>query len=380
MAESKQNYDAIVLGVGGMGSATVHELARRGARVLGLEQFQVAHDRGSSHGETRIIRKAYFEHPDYVPLLVRAYERWFDLEKQTGKRLFTICGCLSLGMPDSELVAGVLKSAAQHQLPVESLSRQEIHQRWPGLHLREDMTGVLEQEAGFLAVEQCVSTHAEVARAARAEIHEGEAVRSWQANEREVSVTTDRGTYRAAKMVVTAGAWATRLLADLGLPLAVRRQVLVWHGSSRAADYQLGRFPCYMAEVPGNFFYGFPIADQRGAKAAQHHHGTPVLDPSQLDRVITAPDLAPVQGFLKEYLPGVDGSMQQACACMYTMTPDTHFILDLHPRYPNIAIAAGFSGHGFKFASAIGEIMADLALQGKTGLPIEMFRIARFGR
>jgi sarcosine oxidase len=375
-----QTYDVIVLGLGGMGTAAACELARRGRRVLGIEQFEVGHQRGSSHGQTRIIRKAYYEHPDYVPLLRRAYERWYDLEQQSGERMLLECGVLSLGSANSDVVAGVLRSATEHELPIEELGQAELARRFPQFRCDDDWRGVLEREAGLLFIERCVTAHAGEARRHGAELHEREEVLGWRADDRHVEVVTKRDRYAAERLIVAAGAWATRLLDGIGVPLSVMRQVAMWFDVSQPEDFRRDRFPCYCADTPAGFFYGFPMLDLRGTKVARHYGATELSDPSAVDWETCADDEPPVREFLQSHLPGIDGEVTGASVCMYTVTPDRHFVIDLHPGHANVAVAAGFSGHGFKFASVVGEILADLCEHGATTAPIEMFRARRFGR
>ncbi|MFL5340475.1 MAG: N-methyl-L-tryptophan oxidase [Gemmataceae bacterium] len=372
-----RRLDVIVVGVGGMGSATCFELARRGLRVLGLEQFDLGHDRGSSHGLTRVIRKAYYEHPSYVPLVRRAYERWYDLEQLTGRHLLTECGCLNVGPPGGELVGGVRRSAAEHGLPVEELTGTEIGQRFP-FRLPTEFVGVLEREAGFLFVEQCVAAHVEAARKLGAEIHNRERVVSWNSTGRGIDVQTERDRYTAAALVLTAGPWAAGLLERWGRRLSVMRQTMLWFGTSDDCLFRRDRFPIYLAEVPDGYFYGLPVIDGNGHKVARHYGAPELAAPDEIDRSADDADEAPVRAFLNRYLPAVDGPLRRAQVCTYTLTPDRHFVLDRHPEHGNVAIASGFSGHGFKFAPVVGEIMADLATDGKTRYPIEMFRMGRF--
>jgi sarcosine oxidase len=371
-------YDAIVLGVGGMGSAALFELARRGRRVLGLEQFSPGHDRGSSHGQTRVIRKAYYEHPDYVPLLRRAYQRWYDLEQRGGRRLFVECGCLSIGSPDGEVVPGVRRAADEHGLPVEPLTAAELRRRFPAFRFGDDVIAVLERDAGFLYVEECVRAHADEARRLGADLRTDEPAVSWEPTAGGVVVRTAKGTYAADRLIITAGAWAGRVLADLGLPLTVLRKVLLWFDVSDPAALRRDVFPIYMAETPGGFYYGFPVIDGLGHKVARHDGGA-AADVASLDRMVSDADAQECHTFLRAHLPAAGGPLRQGKVCMYTVTPDHHFIIDRHPEHPQVVVAAGFSGHGFKFASVVGEVLADLAERGRSDLPIGMFRIGRFG-
>ena len=372
------SYDTIVLGVGGMGSAACFELARRGRRVLGLEQFPLVHARGSSHGHTRIIRTAYAEGPAYVPLVRRAFERWYELEQLTGRHLLTECACLNVGPPGSEHVEGVRTSVREHKLAAEELSGAEINRRYPAFHFPPDYVGIVEQAAGFLYVEECVRAHIDAAVSLGAEIHAEEAVREWKAVSDGVEVTTDKGTYRAAKLVVTAGAWATKLLADIGVPLRVMRQTLHWFGGGNfEGSLRRDNFPVFIADTPGGSFYGLPAIDRFGLKVACHYNAPELPSPDGVNWDATPEDAAVVRTFLDAHIPNV-GALTKSQVCMYTITPDHHFVLDVHPRHPQVSVACGFSGHGFKFASTVGEIMADLAEHGTTKHNIRIFRATRF--
>jgi sarcosine oxidase len=372
-------FDVIVLGVGGMGSAACFELARRGHRVLGLEQFPIVHDRGSSHGQTRIIRTAYYEHPDYVPLLRRAFERWYELERLRGIHLLTECGCLSIGRSDSEVVAGVRQSATQHGLAIESFEAREFRRRFPQFSFSEEYTAVLEHQAGFLYVEECVRAHIDAARSLGVQIHAEEPAHEWRATGDGVTVTTSKGTYRAGKIVITAGPWAGQILDELGANLRVMRQTLLWFGTANDGAFQRDRFPIYIAGVPEGHFYGLPVIDSAGHKVARHYGAPELLSPEQIDREVRLADELPVRAFLNAHLPAVNGPLNRAQTCIYTLSPDRHFIIDVHPRHRNVVFAAGFSGHGFKFAPVVGEVLADLLESGRSSLPVEMFRVDRFG-
>ena len=376
---SKNVFDAIVIGVGGMGSAACFELARRGQRVLGLEQYPLVHDRGSSHGLTRIIRTAYYEHPDYVPLLRRAFEHWYELERQFGAHVLTECGCLSLGTPQSEIVSGVQQSATQHNLPIEALSAADIKQRFPPFRFSHQYVGILEQQAGFLHVEECVRAQIALARRHGATIHAEEPVVSWQERESDVTVTSAKDIYHAGKLIITAGPWSAQMLAECVSNLRIMRQTMLWFGTQDDRAFQRNRFPIYIAEVPAGHFYGLPVIDGSGHKVARHYGAPELTNPDEVDRVVNSADEAHVRAFLNEYLPMVNGPLRRAQTCIYTLSPDRHFIIDQHPVCFNVCFAAGFSGHGFKFAPVVGEILADLAEHGKTDLPIDLFRLARFG-
>lgn len=372
------HFDVIVLGVGGMGAATVFELARRGRRVLGLEQFSIGHDQGSSHGHTRVIRKAYYEHPDYVPLARRAYERWYELEQRQGRHLLTECGCLSIGPPEGELVAGVRRAAQEHRLPIEELPTVELRRRYPMFRFDDTDFGILEREAGFLYVEDCVRAYVEESQRLGAVIRAIEPVITWEVAAPGVRVRTQQEVYSADRLVVTAGAWAGRMLSELGLPLTVRRKVLLWVATEDDRRFRRDVFPIYMAETADGFYYGFPVIDGFGHKLGRHDGGDVVADPAKVNRDVSEADETDCRLFLRTHLPLINGALRQAKVCLYTLTPDQHFIIDRHPEHAQVAFAAGFSGHGFKFASVVGEILADLAETGETKLPIERFRVKRF--
>ena len=373
------NYDAIVIGTGGVGSAAAYHLARRGAKVLGLDRFSGGHDRGSSHGETRIIRQAYFEHPDYVPLLKRAYELWGELERETGERLFFPVGLLQIGPEHGPVVHGVLESARLHQLEVEKLDAAQIGRRWRAFQLPEGMVGAYEPAAGYLRVEACVLAHLAAAQRQGAEFQTGVAVTSWQSDGAAVTVATDQGEFRAATLVITAGPWAPQVLADLGIHLEVRRKHLYWLSASDAALDQ-SRCPTFLYEMPQGVFYGFPAIDSLGVKVAEHSGGEivgdPLADPRQLDQR----DLSRVTEFLEQCLPTVTGPLTRHAVCFYTMSPDEHFLVDRHPQSERVVFAAGLSGHGFKFTSVLGEALAELALDGRTSLPVGFLSCQRFAR
>jgi sarcosine oxidase len=373
-------FDAIVVGLGGMGSATAFELARRGRHVLGLEQFPLVHDQGSSHGQTRIIRQAYYEHPDYVPLARRAYGGWYDLEQRTGRHLLTECPCLSIGPPHSHLLAGVLASSRRHELPVETLAPAELRRRFPEFVFGQECSGVLERSAGFLFVEDCVRAHLAAAANLGATLHAGEPVVEWSATATGVEVRTTKGAYAAGRLVLTSGPWAPRLLGRCGVPLAVMRQVPMWFEPREPARFRRDVFPVFIAETPEGDFYGLPAVDGNGAKVARHYGAAELQDVGQVSRVVSPEDEGTVRAFLRAYLPGLDGPRRRASVCIYTLTPDRHFVIDVHPEHAVVAIACGFSGHGFKFAPVVGEVLADLADRGRTDLPIGLFSARRFAK
>jgi sarcosine oxidase len=371
-------FDAVVVGAGGMGSATMFELARRGLSVLALEQFPLVHDQGSSHGQTRIIRRAYYEDPAYVPLVRRAFERWYDLEQRVGRHLLSECGCMNIGPPDGEIVLGVQASARTHSLAVDFLEAPTLRESFPQFRFGDKYVAVLERDAGFLYVEECVRAHLDAARELGATIHSEEAVISWQSSNAGISVTTNKDTYHAAKLVLTAGPWAGKLLAEHGAVLRVMRQVPLWFQTTNDALFRRDVFPAFIADTPLGHFYGLPLIDHKGLKVARHYGQPELTEPDSIQPTPQPEDEAPVREFLNAYLPAVSGPLQYAQTCIYTLTPDRHFLIDLHPEYPNVAVAAGFSGHGFKFAALVGEVLADLVETGRTTWEIDLFRFERF--
>lgn len=372
-------FDVIVIGVGGMGSAAVYALARQGQNVLGLEQFDIPHDRGSSHGVTRIIRLAYYEHPSYVPLLRRSYELWRALESNAGERLLYITGAIDAGPEGGGLFEGSLLSCQAHDLPHEVLTGPELGKRFPGYQLPASIRVLLQPDGGFLRAESCIVAFVEAAHALGAEIRAREPVLAWRADGEKVTVTTTRGAYEAAALVITAGAWAGKVVPALAPHARPERQVLAWFQPRRPALFQPSTFPVFNLLVEEGRYYGFPVHGVPGVKVGRYHHLGEEADPDALHRDCNARDEAVLRTFTARYLPDAAGPTMALRTCMFTNTPDEHFVLDLHPEHPNVSVAAGFSGHGFKFCSVIGEILADLAVHRQTPHDLRMFRMARFG-
>ena len=367
-------HDAIVVGLGAMGSAATFHLARRGQRVLGIDRFAPPHAMGSSHGQTRIIREAYFEHPAYVPLVQRSYLLWDELERASQGKLFVKTGGLMIGRPDSVLVTGARRSAELHGLAHEMLSANDVKRRFPALRPERDMVAVLEPRAGILFPEACIGAHLALAADLGAEMHTDERVTRWSANEGGVEVETTRATYRAGRLVICAGAWAGELLRDLAPPLTIERQVLFWFDAARSArSFTAEHCPVHLWEFDDHeFAYGFPDLGC-GVKFGRHHHGA-TGTPESLPREATTAELEDVRGLLERFLPDADGALRSSTVCFYTNTPDENFWIDRHPRHANVIIASPCSGHGFKFAAAIGEILAKLAHGEDPGFDLDLFR------
>jgi sarcosine oxidase len=374
------NYDAIVVGLGAMGSATLFHLAQRGLRVIGLEQFSPGHALGSSHGDSRIIRETYFEHPLYVPLVQRAHELWRELESSSGKSLMKITGGLMIGSPDGMVVAGTLRSAREHNLPHEVLTPAVVEERFPAFRLAPDLVAVLDPRAGYLDPEECNTAHLKGARAAGAESRFDEPLLEWRPNGRGVRVTTTSRTYHAQHLVLTAGAWNGALTRELQLPLSIERQSVFWFDPDEGTEsYDSARFPIYAYEFKaGTICYGFPRL-ARGVKASVMHDGQKVSDPESVDRNVHDAEVEPLRAALRVILPYLsDAPVRETGVCLFTNTPDHDFLIDFHPRHPQVLVSSPCSGHGFKFASAIGELQAELVTTGESRFDLSPFRIGRW--
>lgn len=372
-------YDAIVIGVGGMGSATVAHLAERGADVLGLERYDVPHGYGSSHGITRIIRLAYYEHPSYVPLLRRAYDLWRDLEREHDRRLLFETGSVDAGLPDDPLVEGSKRSCEEHDLEYESLSSAELSERYPAYRLPEEYAAVYQPDGGFLLPEQCIVAHVERAHERGATVRARERVVGWEpTDDGGVTVETDQREYRADTLVITAGPWAAKFVDELEGIAVPERQVVAWLQPDDPAKFQRDRFPVFNLQVPEGRFYGLPIHGVPGFKFGKYHHREQTVNPDAMNREPNAQDERVLRSFAERYFPEGAGPTMRLETCIFTNTPDDHFVLDTLPEHPQVAVGAGFSGHGFKFASVVGEVLSDLALEGETDHEIGMFSLDRF--
>ncbi|MSP92493.1 MAG: N-methyl-L-tryptophan oxidase [Myxococcales bacterium] len=388
MTDTQRSADVIVVGLGGMGAAALLHCARRGARVLGLEARAIGHDQGSSHGQTRLIRQAYFEHPDYVPLLRRAYALWADLEHDAGATLFERTGLVLWGPPTGgRVLPGVVASAQLHNVPIEQWEPAAARHAFPLHRAPDGFAAVSEPGAGFLHVEACVAALVAAAQRAGAAVRTGALVTAWRAVEGpdggSVDVDVGGETLRAARLILAQGAWSGAVLRDLGVDLRVHRNVLVWLEAPPSHRLERGA-PCFGFDLPatpdfaGGFFYGFPALDEGGVKAALHLPGDPVTEPDHVERATTTRDSDPVVTFAARCLPGVGPRVTRVATCLYEMTPDEHFVVQAHPRSPQVVVAGGFSGHGFKFAPVIGEALAQLALDGRSALPIGFLDAQRF--
>lgn len=371
-------FDVAVVGLGAMGSAAAYHLAKRGLRVVGLEQFALGHDLGASSGRTRIIRKAYFENAAYVPLLVRAYELWRELEEQTRTRLLQMTGVLIAGVPESEAVSGTLHAARLHNLSVQVLNAGQLRERFAALNVRDSEVGVLEADAGVIFPERAIEAHQRAAVACGAELREQTVVDSWRKTKDGFVVRfVSREAILASHVVVCAGPWFGRIAKENGIPLTVQRNVQYWF-EPLAGDFSPQAVPAFLIERPElpGALYGFPDLGE-GVKAAFHGVGERT-GPNELDRDVHDEEVQTMRAALRDFLPDAPGELRSFKVCMYALTPDHHFVVDRAPGQPGVVLAGGFSGHGFKFASVIGEICAQLVIDGATSDDIGFLSARRF--
>ena len=351
-----QHYDAIVIGLGAMGSAAAYHLAKRGHKVLGIEQFNIPHEKGSSHGLSRMIRSAYYEHPDYVPLLKRSFQLWRELQNETLTHILHLTGGLYMGKRESELIAGSLAASRTHNLPYEFYEREELNKLFPQFQVPDDFVALQEHEAGYVVPEQAINAHTHLAMRHGATLHGNEPAQSWKSDAKSVTVTTTNNTYQADQLIITSGAWTSKLLTDLNVKLDVTRQVMGWVQPKRRDPFLLGAIPVWaIGHDDGSLHYGFPITAESPAMKIAHHKPGEPTDPDTINRNPQPADEKTFRGAIKLFLPDADGPLHSIRICMYTNSPDHHFIVDRHPTQERVTIAAGFSGHGFKFAPVIGE-------------------------
>lgn len=369
-----------------MGASACYYLSKGGYKVLGIEQFDITHELGSHTGQSRIIRKAYFERPDYVPLLNKAYQNWKELENETGEQVYYPTGLVYFGDKDNEMIKGVKSSASLFNIPIGTLNAITATKGFPQFSISKDFEVLHEPEAGFLTPEKAVNLFAKQAVKNGARIHTNEKVIGWKKEGGHVTVTTDKNTYQCNKLIICAGAWAGKLIPSFKQTITVTRQFIAWMKVKDENDFVLNKFPCWLLaddKMPG-CFYGFPVLPKEkfggphGLKIAYHHPGI-VSDPDKVNRIVTEEDLKPINYAINKYFPGKIESVIASKTCLYSYTPDENFIIDKLPGYEDkVVITCGFSGHGFKFASVMGEILADLATGGKSKLPIDFLTAKRF--
>jgi sarcosine oxidase len=373
-----RTFDVAIIGAGAMGSASTYHLSRSGKKIIVLDRFHPPHGLGSSHGKSRIIREAYFESPMYVPLVQQAYMLWDEMEKESGKKLFLKTGGLMIGSRDQKVFSGASASAAQHHIAYEYLDGEAIKRRFPVFNPTYDTVALLEKNAGILFPEACIETQISLAEKADVEFHFDERVQTIISKSGKVEISTDKETYTATKVIVAAGAWMATLFPELHLPLEVKRQVLFWFRSTEGDSNKFlpENLPVYIWEYEKNkIFYGFPDLGE-GMKIAIHHRGK-LATPDAIDRRVGVEEIKEIDELLKRYFTSTF-TYHYSDVCMYTNTPDEDFIIDFHPDDKNIILASPCSGHGFKFSSAIGKILSQMALGEKPGFDISVFSLDRF--
>ncbi|HKT22880.1 MAG TPA: N-methyl-L-tryptophan oxidase [Nitrososphaerales archaeon] len=372
----RSRWDAIVVGCGVMGASVTYNLASKGLKVLNVEKFGVNHENGSSHGKTRIIRLAYYEDPRYVPLLRRAFDLWRELESKAGKRLLLMTGGLMIGHEDGALVRGALKSARAHSLPHEVLSGSEAGERFEAFSLTDEFSAVYEQNAGVLFAEDSVRAFVGLGSEAGAEFRFSEEVSGWKSRAESVEVETPLGRQTASRLIFCAGAWTNGLLGG-SLPLQCERQVPLWFSSRGEDRFTATKMPIFMMEEgAGSYYYGIPEVGH-GVKVARTHGGE-VGDPDKVRREVTERDVAPVSDFISRRLRGLDSQPMASTTCLYTNTPDLNFVVGQLPGEKRVTVVSACSGHGFKFASVMGEVAADVATGEKVEFDISFLSPERF--
>jgi sarcosine oxidase len=372
------HYDDIVIGVGGMGSATTYQLAKRGQDVLGIERYDVPHAMGSSHGVSRIIRLAYYEDPAYVPLVRRAYDLWDEIQTQYGEQLLFETGSIDAAPADDPLFRGSRRSCEEYDIDHEVLTGAEVNERYPGYDIPDDHMAVYQPNGGYVLSERAIVAHTVEAQREGARVQARERVTDWEPEGDGVRVTTDRGEYTADNLVITSGAWAARHVEALDGIAVPQRQVLAWLQPQEPERFAPENFPVWNLQVEEGRFYGLPIVKVPGFKFGRYMHRQQDVDPDAMNREPEPEDERLLREFAETHFPRGSGPTMGLATCMFTNTPDEHFVIDTLPDHPQVAVAAGFSGHGYKFASVIGEVLADLTVDGRTDHPIELFALDRF--
>jgi sarcosine oxidase len=374
-----QRFDCIVLGVGAMGSSTLYDLAaKRGKKVLGLEKFDIPHAEGSSHGINRMIRLAYYEDLSYVPLMRRSYELWEEIQAVAGEQLLFRIGSIDSAPAGHEVFEGSLESCLVHDIPHEVLDHRQMNERFPGYEMPPGQMGLFQADGGFVLAERSIIAYVNASLAAGAEIHARETVLNWEATGDGVRVHTDRDDYTAEKLIITAGAWAAGVIPSFEKLAVPERQVLAWLQPEDPSLFAPDKFPVFNAYFEEGRYYGFPVFGIPGFKIGRYHHFEEVVDPDHFDKTITREDEETLRVASSRYFPKGNGSVMTMATCLFTNSPDDHFIIGVLPDHPQVSVATGFSGHGFKFASVVGEIMGDLATKGETRHDIDLLRIDRF--
>lgn len=377
---SQNNYDVIIVGAGSMGMAAGYYLARQGVKTLLVDAYDPPHTNGSHHGDTRIIRHAYGEGRQYVPLVLRAQQLWGELQEETSEKIFEKTGVLAFGPKGSSFTNEMIASAEKYDLPLEVLQANEVMERWPGIVIPEELIGCFEPDSGVLFCENCIRTYRELAAARGATLLMNTPIVNIEIHEHSATVFTAKDSFTADKLIVSAGAWNKKILQKTGmdLPLQPSRRTIGWFEADETL-YNSAAFPAFTAEtLEGEMYYGFPSFERSGVKIGRHDFGQDI-DPDKINREfgIYPEDESFIRGFLRTYMPKAEGKLNKGRVCMYTNTPDEDFVIDQVPGYEHVAIAAGFSGHGFKFASVVGEILSQFAVNGRTEHDISIFSLSR---
>jgi sarcosine oxidase len=372
------SFDVAVIGLGAMGSAALFHLARRGVNAIGIEQFAPGHDRGSSHGESRAIRLGYFEHPSYVPLVKSAYENWREIERLSGETVLTTTGIVEAGRPGSRLVGGSLEACLLHGLDHELLSPAEVRRRFPAIELPDDYSAMFQPQGGFVRADLANALHLRLAKQAGATVLANTKVAAVESRGESVRIVTGDDVIDAGKVVVSAGPWVTELVPELTPYITLNRMVLTWYEPKRPELFELGRLPVFAIDGEDDLVYGFPDFASTGFKCASHYSSGRLASADAARQDAGPADEARTRRFLERYLPEGAGRLTAMKTCIYTITPDEDFIIDILPSDPCVVVASPCSGHGLKFASVIGEILADLSTAGETSHDISRFRVSRF--
>ena len=381
--ETEKFYDLIVIGFGGVGSATLYHAAKKGWSVLGIDQFGPAHNKGSSHGQTRTFRQASFENPAYGALATESLERWDELNKRHRTRpeiapLFEQTGLLQISDPQSDTTKKIQSAASERGLKLVEFSAAEIQERLPLLNLPSDQIGVLEPEAGLLRVDHCVAAHLAQAKKRGAEFRSNEKVESWSASSDGVEVTTNKGTHRGARLAVCAGAWTSKILAELGFPLTILAKQQHWFQIDRVEQKLVNKFPVvFIEQSDGEQFYCVPELDSHGMKVCRHTGGDAIDNVDQLNRDLDKQELSRVEEFMDRHIHHRKHRLVHHSMCMYANSPDGDFIIDRHPVHDNVAFASGLSGHGFRFTPVLGNRIIEM-LDGVSHPELEFLSLKRF--
>ena len=372
-----EEYDVAVLGLGGMGSQSLLHLARQNVRVVGIDQFNPPHNHGSSHGLSRLIRMGYFEHPDYVPLIRRAFELWDSLQSEASQSLWVSCGLLEGGPPDGVLVSGLRQAVEQYQLDLPQLSLAEVARQFPGFSLPTDWELYFESQAGFLRPERCIEAALRFAESDGADLAVGSTIHGIQSNDRGIEIATERSTIRTQKLIMTLGPWSPLWNSHIDFPIRLLHKKLLWFTTKQTHHSVEGDCPCFLFENDGQFYYGMPTESNVGLKLARHDGGTEI---QEVDEVVEATEeIESVIDFANRFFNPPLSHVESVVSCRYSMSPDEQFVLGQSPMDQRIHYLAGLSGHGFKFASVLGEVMADWVLSGELCPNAEFLHRRRFG-